>query len=88
MGKSSVAAIVVAAAVCVVGIALADGSGDPTAVKQEDGKYLDKDGNPTYKIQAPTAPSTGTPIPATAAIIPNVIRATALTAKARPTRRR
>ena len=31
---------------------LADGSGDPTAVKQEDGKYLDKDGNPTYKIQA------------------------------------
>jgi methanol metabolism-related c-type cytochrome len=32
--------------------ALADGSGDPTAVKQEDGKYFDKDGNPTYKIQA------------------------------------
>jgi methanol metabolism-related c-type cytochrome len=30
----------------------ADGSGDPAAVKQEDGKYLDKDGNPTYKIQA------------------------------------
>jgi len=30
----------------------ADGSGDPTAVKQEDGKYLDKEGNPTYKIQA------------------------------------
>ena len=26
------------------GIALADGSGDPTAVKEEDGKYLDKDG--------------------------------------------
>ena len=32
--------------------ARADGSGDPTAVKQEDGKYLDKEGNPTYKIQA------------------------------------
>jgi len=32
--------------------ARADGSGDPTAVKQEDGKYLDKDGDPTYKIQA------------------------------------
>jgi methanol metabolism-related c-type cytochrome len=32
--------------------ALADGSGDPTAVKSEDGKYLDKDGNPTYKVQA------------------------------------
>ena len=38
--------------VAVGGIALADGSGDPTAVKSEDGKYLDKDGNPTYKIAA------------------------------------
>jgi len=36
----------------VVGAARADGSGDPTAVKQEDGKYLDKEGDPTYKIQA------------------------------------
>lgn len=35
-----------------VGFAQADGSGDPTAVTQEDGKYLDKEGNPTYKIQA------------------------------------
>jgi methanol metabolism-related c-type cytochrome len=35
-----------------VSFAQTDGSGDPTAVKQEDGKYLDKDGNPTYKIQA------------------------------------
>jgi methanol metabolism-related c-type cytochrome len=34
------------------GIAFADGSGDPTAVKNEDGKYLDKAGNPTYKIQS------------------------------------
>jgi len=50
VGKSSVAAIVVAAAVCVVGIALADGSGDPTAVKDEDGKYFDKAGDPTYKV--------------------------------------
>jgi methanol metabolism-related c-type cytochrome len=33
------------------GIAVADGSGDPTAVKQnETGEWLDKDGNPTYKI--------------------------------------
>ena len=32
------------------GLAFADGSGDPTAVKNEDGKYLDKAGNPTYKI--------------------------------------
>jgi methanol metabolism-related c-type cytochrome len=31
-------------------IALADGSGDPTPVKNEDGKYLDKDGNPTFKV--------------------------------------
>jgi len=34
------------------GNAFADGSGDPTAVKDEDGKYLDKQGNPTYKVQA------------------------------------
>ena len=34
------------------GIAFADGSGDPTAVKNEDGKYLDKEGNPTYKVQS------------------------------------
>jgi len=33
-------------------VAFADGSGDPTAVKSEDGKYFDKQGNPTYKIQA------------------------------------
>jgi methanol metabolism-related c-type cytochrome len=46
---------VAAAAFAVVmgtSFAHADGSGDPAAVKQEDGKYLDKDGNPTYKIQA------------------------------------
>jgi len=34
------------------GMAFADGSGDPAAVKSENGKYLDKEGNPTYKIQA------------------------------------
>lgn len=33
------------------GVAYADGSGDPTAVKQEDGKYYDKEGNPTYNVQ-------------------------------------
>ena len=46
--------LVVAATMLVAagGIALADGSGDPAAVKSEDGKYLDKDGNPTYKIQS------------------------------------
>ena len=35
-----------------LGFAQADGSGDPAVASQEDGKYLDKDGNPTYKIQA------------------------------------
>ncbi len=34
------------------GSVLADGSGDPAAVKNEDGKYYDKDGNPTYKVQS------------------------------------
>jgi methanol metabolism-related c-type cytochrome len=33
------------------GGAIADGAGDPTAVKSVDGEYFDKDGNPTYKIQ-------------------------------------
>lgn len=43
-----------AAAILLVacGIAFADGSGDPAADKTEDGKYFDKEGNPTYKIQA------------------------------------
>jgi methanol metabolism-related c-type cytochrome len=40
------------AALFVAGAAHADGSGDPTAVKDEDGKYFDKDGNPTYKVGA------------------------------------
>jgi methanol metabolism-related c-type cytochrome len=43
------AALVLAAG---VSAAHADGSGDPAAVSQEDGKYLDKDGTPTYKVQA------------------------------------
>jgi methanol metabolism-related c-type cytochrome len=35
------------------GVAIADGSGDPAAVKKsENGEYYDKDGNPTYKIGA------------------------------------
>jgi methanol metabolism-related c-type cytochrome len=33
-------------------IARADGSGDPAEVRSEDGKYFDRDGNPTYKIAA------------------------------------
>src|SRR5262245_33179342 len=31
------------------GTALADGSGDPAPVKEEDGKYFDAEGNPTFK---------------------------------------
>lgn len=33
------------------GVVLADGSGDPAAVKNQDGKYYDKQGNPTYSIK-------------------------------------
>ncbi len=46
---------ILTAAVMVIaagGSAFADGSGDPAAVKSEDGKYLDQQGNPTYKIAA------------------------------------
>jgi methanol metabolism-related c-type cytochrome len=44
------------AAAAVIGLtgsahAGADGSGDPTAVRSEDGKWLDKDGNPTFKVE-------------------------------------
>jgi methanol metabolism-related c-type cytochrome len=45
----------VAAAMVLVasgGIALADGPVDPAAVKSEDGKYFDKEGNPTFKVSA------------------------------------
>lgn len=31
--------------------ASADGPGDPAAVQQKDGKYLDKAGNPTFKVE-------------------------------------
>ena len=32
------------------GIARTDGAGDPKAVNSREGEYLDKDGNPTFKI--------------------------------------
>lgn len=35
---------------CLVGTARADGSGDPASITSDDGKYIDKDGNPTFKI--------------------------------------
>ena len=52
--KHLLAAMIVAGCPLVVaaGFALADGSGDPTAVRNEDGKYYDKDSNPTYKVQS------------------------------------
>lgn len=34
------------------GFAFADDVVDPTAVKSEDGKYLDKEGSPTFKVAA------------------------------------
>jgi methanol metabolism-related c-type cytochrome len=45
------ACIAVATFVSVGAYAVTDGSGDPTAVKSDDGKWIDKDGNPTFKIQ-------------------------------------
>src|SRR5262249_51085937 len=48
-------ALMLVAALFSMAPALADGSGDPTAAKSEDGKYYDKQGIPTYKIQ-PDAP--------------------------------
>jgi methanol metabolism-related c-type cytochrome len=44
-------ALAVLALTLSVGFALADGSGPPAPVKDENGKYFDKAGNPTYKIQ-------------------------------------
>jgi methanol metabolism-related c-type cytochrome len=51
--KIRVCAIALAASALVgqTGVVLADGSGDPAAVKSEDGKYFDQKGNPTYKVQ-------------------------------------
>jgi len=31
--------------------AVTDGSGDPTAVQSDDGKWTDKDGTPTFKVE-------------------------------------
>jgi len=49
-----VVALMVAAGLSVVGasLAFADGLGNPAAVKNEDGKYYDKEGNPTFKVQS------------------------------------
>jgi methanol metabolism-related c-type cytochrome len=50
--KNLCVGVTLAVGLLVVGPAFADGSGDPAAVKQEDGKYYDKDSNPTYKVQS------------------------------------
>ena len=44
--------VVVAAMILVAsrGFAFAEDGADPAAVKSEDGKYLDKDGTPTFKV--------------------------------------
>lgn len=46
-----VAAVAMALLAAGASITLADGSGDPTAVKNDDGKYYDKAGNPTFNIE-------------------------------------
>jgi methanol metabolism-related c-type cytochrome len=37
--------------VSVGAVAVTDGSGDPAAVKSENGKWTDKDGTPTFKVE-------------------------------------
>jgi methanol metabolism-related c-type cytochrome len=43
-------AVALLTAVFAAGAVFADGSGDPTPVKNEDGKNYDKEGTPTYKV--------------------------------------
>jgi methanol metabolism-related c-type cytochrome len=43
-------ALVILASALASGAARADGSGDPAGASSDNGKYADKDGNPTYKI--------------------------------------
>jgi methanol metabolism-related c-type cytochrome len=52
--RSVIVAIILGAGPFVGGanLAVADGAGDPTAVKNEGGKYYDKEGNPTFKVQS------------------------------------
>ena len=48
------AAVALAGSLILAGaaVALADGSGDPAAVKQDQGMYYDREGNPTFKVQS------------------------------------
>jgi methanol metabolism-related c-type cytochrome len=50
---SSVVSVLTAITVVVFAAnVFADGSGDPKAVKEENGKYFDKDGTPTYNVKS------------------------------------
>ena len=49
--KASMLALVLSASLLSIAPVRADGSGDPAVVSDQNGKYLDKDGNPTYKIE-------------------------------------
>jgi len=44
--------LVVFVYILAAGAASADGAGDPTVATSDNGKYADKDGNPTYRISA------------------------------------
>ncbi len=43
-------ALVILTGIVVNGAVYADGSGDPTVASSDNGKYMDKDGNPTYHM--------------------------------------
>src|SRR5438132_62962 len=84
-----IAAMVIAAS---GSIALAESAGDPTAVKSDDGKYLDKEGNPTLKVGLPSLsrylPSSdftavGSPALSASAILPDAAMTIAAITKTR-----
>ena len=52
--RQVVVAVMLAAGPFVLGanLTFADGAGDPAPVKTEGGKYYDKEGNPTFKVQS------------------------------------
>ena len=52
--RQVVVAVMLAAGAFVLGanLTFADGAGDPAPVKTEGGKYYDKEGNPTFKVQS------------------------------------
>ena len=49
---SALAGVTIMLAVSAGAFAVTDGSGDPTAVKSQDGKWFDKNGTPTFKVEA------------------------------------